>query len=53
MFQVPVASVPSVLGAPIVLYDTVAADEPSNTKPLAEPVPLLLLFFYMVDQYIS
>ena len=40
--QVPDALVPSVFGAPIVLYEIVLAAEPSNVVPEAAPDPPLL-----------
>jgi hypothetical protein len=42
MPHVPDAFVPVVDGAPIVLYDTVTADEPLNVEPDAAPAPPLL-----------
>ena len=40
--HVPLAPVPVVLGAPIVLYETVNAPEPLKVDPLAPPAPPLL-----------
>jgi len=40
--HVPVAFVPSVFGAPIVLYDIVLAVDPLNDVPDASPAPPLL-----------
>jgi hypothetical protein len=42
MFQVPLAFVPVVLGAPTVLYEIVRAVEPLNVVPDASPAPPLL-----------
>ena len=42
ILQVPLAFVPVVLGAPIVLYETVIALEPLNPVPEADPAPPLL-----------